>query len=265
MNVEFENESKYNAKMIADIISRVNIGNPINSLFENNIFIEKSMGYEIQKLVIEQKIKEKNEHIKGYKISLTSNETQKWFHTNEPAFGTFTNENISPGKINLDEMYEPLIEAELVFLFTDNLSIGADEIEILNKSKIIPGLEIPDSRFKNWFPNLTLGELIADNAAVGKVVLGDNIGINPQNIDLDKISVEFYKDDIYLDMGISSNVLGNPIRAVAWLTQQLALKSCNIKKGMMVSSGTFFLPKPLSKGIYKALFNNIGEVSVEVI
>jgi 2-keto-4-pentenoate hydratase len=225
--------------------------------------LDKSIGYEIQHLVIDKKIKEDNEQVKGYKISLTSEETQRWFNSDSPVYGTLTTTSISDGVIRLDDLSEPLIETELMFIITEDLSFGADEEEILRKSMVAPGLEIPDSRFINWFPKLSLGEIVADNSVAGRIVVGETVD-ELSAIDWENIKVCLFLDDEKLDEGYSSSVLGNPIHAVSWLSHELALQGKRLTKGMVVSSGTFILPKPLRKGMYKAVFDTLGEIMLMV-
>ncbi len=72
-------------------------------------------------------------------------------------------------------MSEPLIEAELMFIIDEDISANPDHDEIAEKTSIAPDIEIPDSRFQNWFTNLKLFELIADSAVAGKIVCGESM------------------------------------------------------------------------------------------
>ena len=56
-----------------------------------------------------------------------------------------------------------IIEPEIIFELTADLPEDADTQTILESVKIAPGIEIPDARYKDWFPNFTLGDLISDN------------------------------------------------------------------------------------------------------
>ncbi len=108
---------------------------------------------------------------------MTSPETQKLANTNEPAYGTITTSSLlkSTDSLSLTNMNEPLVEPEIMFILTDDISMGATEEEILAHSKLTAGLEIPDSRYKNWFPNFTLQDLLCDNGVMGKVVIADEV------------------------------------------------------------------------------------------
>src|SRR5690625_4128000 len=50
--------------------------------------------YRIQDQVLKMKINDNGETLRGYKISLTSEETQKMFNHDEPLYGVLTNRNL---------------------------------------------------------------------------------------------------------------------------------------------------------------------------
>ena len=49
---------------------------------------------------------------------------------------------------------------------------------LLKKTQVAPGIEVPDSRFDDWFPKISLGQVVADSAVAGRIVTGlplDNV------------------------------------------------------------------------------------------
>lgn len=201
--------------------------------------------------------------IAGYKISMTSEETQAIANTHEPAYGTLLSTNIvhSGETLKLDNLFSPLIEPEIMFVLTDDLSIDADEKEIVEKSRVCAGIEIPDARYIDWFPNFSLADLLADNTATGLVVLSEEI--EPLAIEaFENIQMALYHNDEKISEGISSAVLGNPVSAVAWLVKKLGQQSKRLKKGMVISSGTFISPLPANVGTYRVTYTNVGEVTI---
>lgn len=225
--------------------------------------VDEPTAYTIQEQFVKEKCEHTDEAISGYKISMTSPETQKLADTDEPAYGTFTEGNLVKTKrsVSLETLFDPLIEPELVFILTDDLSMGAAEQEILAKSKIAAGLEVPDSRYKDWFPNFSLEDLLCDNGAVGLVVIAD--AVEPPSIDeLNDIQMELFHNGKKTGEGTSANVLGNPASAVAWLTRKLEGHGKTLNKGMIIASGTFISPLRAEKGTYTAAYTGIGEVSL---
>lgn len=225
---------------------------------------DKSAAYSIQKQVTSKKaILNKDPQI-GYKISLTSEETQRMFSSETPLYGAFTASNIVEETIELDKMITPLIELELVFIVKEELTTEDDLESILNKVEIAPGLEIPDSRFNDWFPKLSLYQVIADSAVAGKVMIGKpSKKLSMNQLTNMKGTLKFNGEII--GSGTSEEVLGNPVNAVKWLVVELAAHGQTLKKGEVISSGTFIMPKILEKGKYEAEFEGVGELVLNVV
>lgn len=238
---------------------------PIKCFTEEDIKLTCEEGYEIQNLVVKKKVEENGELVKGYKLGLTTKETQRMFNTESPFYGTLTNDNIlSDGVMNLEDLFEPfVIEMELMFIIDEDLTYTADEREIFKKTRIAPGLEMPDGRYENWTQNKDLASIFADVGAAGKVVVGKSVKYSSID-ELKDIKATLYLDDEKLDEGYGTEVLGNPINPMIWLVNKLAMQGKSLKKGMIVSSGTMIMPKPLIKGKYRAEFSGVGEVTLEV-
>jgi 2-keto-4-pentenoate hydratase len=229
----------------------------------NTYSLNENASYDVQDEFIRKKCEDYGEEIKGYKISMTSPETQALADTDEPAYGTLTSSSImrNQSKLQLADMNEPLVEPELMFVLTDDLTAEATEEEILSNCKIAPGLEVPDSRYKDWFPNFELMDLICDNGVTGKVVVGEPIDPPALNA-LPKVKMELFHNGQKLEEGVGSTVLENPASSVAWLVKKLSQRDKTLKKGMIISSGTFISPIRVKEGTYKAVYPGIGEVEV---
>ncbi|SFE18205.1 2-keto-4-pentenoate hydratase [Lentibacillus persicus] len=225
--------------------------------------LDEPEAYRIQDQFVKEKCKRTGEKIAGYKISMTSPDTQAYANTDEPAYGTFTESNLiqSGASVSLTSLFEPLIEPELIFVLTDDLTAGASESEIISKSNLAAGLEIPDSRYKAWFPNFTLEDLLSDNGAAGLAVISGTVK-TPSFEQLGSISMELFHDEEKVGEGDSSNVLENPASAVAWLSKKMAGHGKTLKKGAIIASGTFIPPIRAKEGTYKAVYTGIGEVIV---
>lgn len=226
--------------------------------------ISSTDAYKIQHHLTDMKAKENLDKLAGYKISLTSEETQQLFDSTTPLYGALTESGISDGTIELDQMLSPLLEIELMFIADEDLTKDDDRQSILQKMRIAPGLEIPDSRFTDWFPKTSMGQVIADSAVAGKIRVGE--AVNDLTYEqLGNINAQLTLDGEPLAEGPSTEVLGNPVHAIEWLLEELAKSGRMIEKGMVISAGTFILPKKLQKGTYHVEFNNVGEVSLKVI
>ena len=226
-------------------------------------FLEKDKAYAVQQAVTEKKVTDDHEELVAYKISLTSKGTQDLFNSDSPLYGAMTASALSDETIQLSSMSSPLIEIEVVFVVKEDLSAADDIDDLIEKTAVAPGIEVPDSRFEDWFPNITLGQVIADSAVAGKIVVGK--AIDDYTYDqLKEIKGTLTLEGEEIANGPSSEVLGHPLNALKWLVDELNKFDLSLKKGMYVSSGTFILPKPLERGHYEASFENLGSVKLEV-
>lgn len=229
----------------------------------NQYSLDEATSYAVQDELIKRRCKSEKLEVAGYKISMTSAETQAIANTHEPAYGTLLTNNIvkSGDGVRLSSLFDPLIEPEIMFILEEDLSPEASEGEIISKSRLAAGIEIPDARYIDWFPNFSLTDLLCDNTATGLIVVSESIA--PLSIaDLMGIKMELFHNGEKISDGDSSAVLGNPVTAVAWLSEKLASKGKVLKKGMTISSGTFISPIRAEKGTYKVSYSQIGEVEI---
>lgn len=220
----------------------------------------KEDAYGIQDGVLKLK-GENGEVLMGYKISLTSRETQDLFQSDSPLYGAMTDRTVQK-EINLHDYNMPLLEMELVFLVDEEIFPEDTEADIMKKCRVAPGAEVPDGRYKDWFPNADLTEIIADGAVNGAVVYGEADSYDYAA--LDAIKGTLSRDGIVIKEGVSTEVLGHPAIAVKWLSGALAARGKRLGPGLFISSGTFNMPLPLKPGTYKAEYENVGEVVFKV-
>ena len=224
--------------------------------------LDLTAAYSIQHALTSRKTQD-GEPLKGYKISLTSPETQKLFNSDKPLYGALTAPALSDGMIELASMLSPLIEIELIFLVQEDIHASDSLADILRKTNVAPGIEVPDCRFTDWFPNITLGQVVADSAVAGRIVIGE--AIDDASFDqLDAIHGELFLNGESIASGSSSEVLEHPLHAIKWLAEELDSHDLTLQKGMAVSSGTFILPKKLEKGRYEVRYEGIGNVKLTV-
>ena len=216
--------------------------------------------YSVQDAVLDLKI-ESGEVLSGYKISLTSEETQKLFKSDQPLYGAMTDHTILE-TVSLEDFNIPLLEMELVFI-VDEIVFPEDNVDdIMRKCRVAPGAEIPDGRYEDWFPNIDLYEVISDGAVNGAVIFGE-----PRKFeydDLDDIKGTLSHNGEVIKEGQSTEVLGHPAKAVKWLAKALSERSRTLNAGLFVSAGTFNSPVALEAGKYTVEYENIGKVEFEV-
>ncbi len=227
--------------------------------------ITEEEAYHVQHAFIKKRIQE-GDAIAGYKISMTSAETQAIADTNEPAYGTILTSQVLQGdsEYALSHLFSPLIEPELMFFIHEDISEDADAQEIIEKTSVAPGIEIPDARYIDWFPHFSLIDLLSDNTATGRIVVGDPVPC-PELEKLSAIELDLQFNGNTTHTGRSDAVLGNPVYAVTWLIKKLAEHKQSLQKGMVVSSGTFIPPFKAEAGKYLASYKDIGSVRITLV
>jgi 2-keto-4-pentenoate hydratase len=205
--------------------------------------------------------------ISGKKIGLTSKGMQDQLGVNEPDYGHLFGDMDHSGdaKIPTNEFLQPKIEAEIAFILKEDLSGGEVTGEdVLEASEFVMGaFEIVDSRIKNW--KLKLPDTVADNASSGCYVLGEK-RISPRSVDLSAVSMRLFKNGEQVGQGGGDAVLGNPLNAVAWLSNKLWQYGVVLKKGEVVLSGALSAAPAASRGdIFEARFSVFGNVAAEFV
>lgn len=199
----------------------------------------------------------KKEPLGGYKVSLTSEQTQRMFNSDSPFYGAETAsawlEN--DASLQLSDLMDPLLEVEMVFTAKENLLPSDSLAELLDKVSVSAGVELSDSRFKDWFPSLPKYLVVADGAVGGRVVYTKATGREVSVDDLANVACTLTLNGKELGSGKSSEVLGNPLNSLQWLVKKLSEQGVAYPKGTKVSSGTFLLPPHLEKGHYVAHFD----------
>ena len=213
--------------------------------------------YKIQDKILNMQ----NESAKGYKISMTSPETQALFDSSEPVFGPFTKRQVI-SEMSLADYNIPLAELELVFYVNEALSVKDDAESILSKCTVAPALELPDGRYADWFPNISKYEVVADCAVAGAIVIGEAKSVSYDELDNITGTLLFNGEEI--KSGQSSEVMEHPVNAMKWLIEKLGSQGKQLEAGQFVSSGTFILPVKLEVGTYTGVFEGFGHVEIEI-
>lgn len=236
---------------------------PLDMADFTGVLKDETRAYQVQEKVMALK----GEAIGGYKISLTSLETQQLFHSTEPLYGAQVASRIltAPATIALSQMNEPLIEVELAFTAKTDLITGMSDRALLNAVTVAGDMEIPDARFRSWFPKLDKYLVVADCAVGGYIVKGEAIDGSQFSVDeLNAIAVSLTLNGTEVAAGQSCEVLDNPLHALQWLIQKLAAHGKHISRGQVISSGTFFVPPKLQAGEYVAQFSGALTELVEL-
>ena len=241
-------------------------GEPLTETDWKDVVTDDDTAYAVQNRVMELKAVP----VGGYKVSLTSKKTQDMFNADSPLYGAQVDRRFlpAPATVRLTDLMEPLVEVELAFRAREDLSATDSLADLLRKTTVAGALEVPDSRFKDWFPSLGKYNVMSDCAVGGLVVYGKEQPSSQVFSDVDEVAnvkAELFFNDQKKDEGESSEVLGNPLKSLQWLVQKLESQGKKFKQGQLVSSGTFVLPPALKQGKWLVQFDHdLGEVSLDV-
>lgn len=201
--------------------------------------------------------------ITGHKIGLTSRVMQANAGIDEPDYGVILDDLVhqSGCELTASRFLVPRVEVELAFRLGRRLE-GAD-VSIFDAidaiDSVIPALEILSTRVE--IPGRTVVDTIADNAALGGVVLG--LGpISPDRVELTRIGAVLWRNESIEESGVSAAVMGHPAAGLQWLARKLAAFGGALEAGELVLAGSFTRPVAVSAGdVFHADYGEVGTVT----
>ncbi|HLS50926.1 MAG TPA: 2-oxopent-4-enoate hydratase [Burkholderiaceae bacterium] len=221
-------------------------GDPIDPITDHEPSITIEDAYAIQLRMIERRLQERNEHIVGKKIGLTSKAVMNMLKVNEPDFGHLTSGMIcGDGEaVALDSLIAPKAEGEIAFILKHDLEgPGVTAADVLRATEyVLPCFEIVDSRVRDW--KIKIQDTVADNASSALFVLGD-AAADPRQIDLSTVGMTLEKDGEPVLTGAGAAALGHPANAVAWLANTLGRLGIGLSAGEVILSGSLAAMVPI--------------------
>ena len=227
--------------------------------------IEVEDSYNIQERVVAS-LQEQGRKVKGYKIGLTSKAMQEMAGSTEPDYSAMLDDMFitESSVLKRADWSEPLVELELAFVIKERLAgPGINIAEVIRATDfVLPAIEIVDFRVARA-PGMDVRDTIADLAAVGGVVLGGN-PISLHDIDVRTVKGSLLINGEVKEQGVSSEVLGNPLNAVAWLVNKLSEFGVVFEPGDVILSGSFLRALPVHAGdeIIARFDNGLGDISL---
>ena len=218
--------------------------------------------YQIQLEQIQYKV-QKGARVVGKKIGLTSKVMQEMFNVTEPDYGHLLDNmmHLDGETISLSDFIQPKLEFEIAFILKNDLKgphvTMLDVVEATDY--VVPAIEIIDSRIQDW--QIRFEDTVADNGSSARAVIGGK-PTRIEEIDLSKIGMAVYKNGEYFDSAAGAAVMGNPVRAVAWLANALSKYDISLHAGEIVLSGALSKAVPVKAGeTFTVEFAHIGSVS----
>lgn len=209
----------------------------------------------------------------GYKAGLTNPAVQKRFNYANPVRGTLFEKMLLQDGAEVPAKFgaRPLFEADMVVEVKDaGINQAQTPLEALQHiSRIYPFIELPDLLVQDP-AKITGPSLVYSNVGARLGVLGTPVVVNatPELVAaLANMTVKLVdQDGKELDTGKGNAILGQPLNAVLWLVKDLNGSGIALKKGDLLSLGSFsrLLPPKSGTGV-KAIYEGLpGNPSVSV-
>jgi 2-oxo-hept-3-ene-1,7-dioate hydratase len=218
--------------------------------------------YAVQALWAESRIAA-GHHVVGHKIGLTSKAMQQATGITEPDYGVIFDDQVfdSGATLDFDAYSNVRVEVELAFVLGRPLQgPGCSIFEVLDATDyIVPALEVLNSHIE--LEGRTIVDTIADNAALGAMVLGGT-PVRPDAIDPRWVSALLYRNQTIEESGVAGAVLGHPALGVSWLAGKLAQHGGSLAAGEIVLAGSFTRPMWVERGdTVHAEYQGLGAVT----
>ncbi|CRK59601.1 2-keto-4-pentenoate hydratase [Alloactinosynnema sp. L-07] len=233
---------------------------PIPPLIEGHPGLDQADAYEIQLINIRRRAAE----TVGHKVGLSSRAMQQMMGVDEPDYGHLLADMCLSQTEPADTLRYcyPRVEIEVAFILGDDLpGEGCTEADVLARTEAVAAsIELVDSRIVDW--RISIADTIADNASAAGYVLGDT-RIAPSDVDLTAIDAVLTRNGTQVAAGRSDAVLGDPVRAVAWLARKVAAFGVRLRAGHVVLPGACTRAIDARPGdVFVGEFSELGQVSL---
>lgn len=191
----------------------------------------------------------------GYKAGLTNSAVQQRFKHSSPVRGSLYGPMLLHSGATVPNRFgaRPLYEADLLVRVSDPaINAASTPARVLESiDQVIPFIELPDLMVAD--PGQMDGAaIIAINVGARLGVMGTPIpvaGNSDLTTALQNMQVIVRGNGDELDRGRGSDVLGHPLNAVIWLAADLAREGLALKKGDLLSLGSFSGLLPPAPGL----------------
>ena len=178
-------------------------------------------------------------------------------------YDTTVSDTVAHPSINLYGMPEPRIEPEMVLHLESAPVAGMSTADLLECIDwVAPAFEIVFSIFPNW--KFTAADAAAAYGVHGALILGEPLrltGSQPERDEqLHSFTVELQSEAGDLRQGRAIDVLGGPLEALKFLTEEIAHRSqCEpLQPGELITTGTLTEALPVKVGdVWSARFGRI--------
>ena len=227
---------------------------PAPSKLEPSLTLDEA--YAIQELIIERRVRGGRRRA-GWKMGLTTAAPPA-----TPIVGTLLDNMIIPSEtdLSLATMVGPMVEAEFVVRIGEPIDRATTVAELQRgPHKVGPGIEVIDYRTTD---SSGVIDWVADNSTVAYAVVGTLVPV--AEVRPAEVEASLSCDARNLGSGTGSQVMGNPLAAVAWLSHHVIKRGHPLQRGDVILTGslTGHHVVPAREVEFTADFGALGGVAV---
>jgi len=177
--------------------------------------------------------------VAGYKIGLTTPVMQKLCGVEEPCYGAIFAREVHQAHAELATAdYCRLgVETEIAVRLGGDLADGRDPERVAAAvESCAAAIELLED-LRHDYKRLTAAAMVAGNVWNAGVVLGAPV-TDWRRLDLPALTARLRINGRDIGSGRGSDVMGNPLRALAWLADKLAEHGRPLRRGMIVMTGS---------------------------
>jgi 2-keto-4-pentenoate hydratase len=204
----------------------------------------------------------------GWFLGCTNPEIQRQLGLPGPYRARLLAPTVHDGPARLDPARFPTITLEVEFAFRLARDLPPrdapyTETEVADAvAAVHPSIEVVTSHFEDW-TRQPVWSLIADNGTDGALVLGPGREDWRGRLDLAAVRATLEVNGEAVRTGLGSAVLGHPLAALIWLTNDLARTGNGLKAGQVCNTGTCTAMMPAGPGDRAvARFEGLGAAEV---
>lgn len=202
----------------------------------------------------------------GFKIGAIARRMQENLGIHAPIAGFMRTQDIHPSGVTMrfSDFRNVGVECELAVRLGRDLPPGpCDEATATAAvDALFPAIEIVENRYGADLAKVGVPTLIADQMFHAGCVLGTQAVWH--NTDLASVRGDLLRDGVVIDSGSGGDLMGHPMRALAWLVQSPeALAFGGLRRGQIVMLGSVTPPLWMSSpGHITVRFEGLGQVDM---
>ena len=256
--------------MVAHLVAARATGEPMELLTGRFGPISIEQAYKVQDGLTEA-IAGSGDPVAGYQIGFAGQGAREAWGLAEPAYGRLHKSMAvaDGGSVSLADYNTFHMEVEVAFVMARRVDSPIKDVAELRPyvRSVHPAFDLPSNRFRADGGPRKIADVIADDVASNRFVLGP--AAEPGKLELDKLTLSGTHDGRQVYVGASSNVMGDPWKALRWLANALRRRGLALEAGDVVLSGAVtraYSPKPdQAAGRYVGDCGPLGRVTCEVL